>query len=272
MIYKQISNQSGCSFYYYEFGSSNKKVLLFLPGYADSALMYLKLGKSLAQNYRIIALDLPMIYDNSQFYDVEKLKDYLTLFVKTMKLERFTLVGFSSCGMVAIDYAYENPIKVEELILLNSVPRFILLSGMRILYLGIKPFLLIRPVLFLYSRINTNHLVRRLFKSPHISKYTRERMRMYYYSVFGTAVNLLGSSLVEKFKKLRMVKKTVFFNDDTIIPWERYQNFVNRLGGELIVFSKGLHAEKRIYWEKLKSLWLKSPKIDYQNIKVEKEE
>ena len=68
-----------------------------------------------------------------------------------------------------------------------------------------------------------------------------------------------------------MPKKIIFFKDDTIIPWGRYQDFIEKQDCEVVVFSEGLHADKKIYWEKLKSLWLKSPKIDFQQVRVEKE-
>lgn len=257
-------------FHYYEYGAKNTKTLLFLPGYADSGLMYQKLGISLSKEYRVIALDFPMIHDPEKIYDLVGLTEFVDDFVKTIKLDDFTITGFSSCGLVAISYTYNHPQKVNELILLNSVPRFILSKTNRRIYEFIKPFILLRPVLFIYSRINTNKTFRKIMKLPHISKYTRERMRNYYYSATGTAVNLVGESVFARFKKINAPKKIIFFKDDTIIPWERYQHFVEKLDCEVIVFSEGLHADKRVYWEKLKSLWLKSPKIEYQDVNIEK--
>ena len=257
-------------FHYYEYGAGNSKILLFLPGYADSGLMYQRLGRSLSKSYRVIALDFPIIHDPEKIYDLGTLTDFVERFVNTLKLENFTLAGFSSCGLVAISYAYNHQDKVKELILLNSVPRFILSRTRRKVYQFFKPFMLLRPVLFIYSRINTSQKFRKFMKLPYISSYTRERMRTYYYSATGTAINLIGESVFVRFKKIKASKKIIFFKDDTIIPWERYQHFVEKLDCEVIVFSEGLHADRKIYWEKLKSLWLKAPKIEYQDVNIEK--
>lgn len=257
-------------FHYYEYGAGNTKTLLFLPGYADSGLMYQKLGRSLSKSYRVIALDFPMIHDSEKIYDLASLTDFVDRFVETLKLKNFTIAGFSSCGLVAISYAYNHQDKIDELILLNSVPRFILSKFRRRVYQFFKPFILLRPVLFTYSRLNTSKTFRKFMKLPHTSNFTRERMRTYYYSATGTAVNLIGESVFARFKKIKAPKKIIFFKDDTVIPWERYQKFVEKLDCEVIIFSEGLHADKRIYWEKLKSLWLKSPKIEYQDVNIEK--
>ena len=136
----------------------------------------------------------------------------------------------------------------------------------RRIYKFLTPLFLSRPILFIYSRLNSSKRLRKTFKLPQISSFTICRMRNYYYSVFGTAVNLLGESVLVRFKNTKAPKKIIFFKDDTIIPWERYQHFVEKLDCEVVVFSEGLHADKRIYWEKLKSLWLKTPKIEFQDV------
>lgn len=271
-MYKLKINKNNQEFHYYEYGSGNRKTLLFLPGYADSALMYDKLGKSLAKSYRVIALDFPMIHEPKKIYSLKSLTDFVEDFVKLIDLKDFTIAGFSSCGLVAVNYAYNNSKKVKELVLLNSVPRFILTKFNRKVYNLLRPLLLLRLMLFLYSRVNTFSWVRKVFKAPHISPFTIARMRNYYYSTFGTAVNIIGESVLVRFKNTRVPKKIIFFKDDTTIPWERYQDFVEKLDCEVVIFSEGLHADKSIYWEKLKSLWLKSPKIKYQDVAIEKGE
>jgi pimeloyl-ACP methyl ester carboxylesterase len=218
----------------------------------------------------VIAVDFPIIHDSEKIYDLATLADFVDRFVSALKLDNFTLAGFSSCGLVAISYTYNHQDKVKELILLNSVPRFILSRTWRKVYQFFKPFMLLRPVLFMYSRLNTSKKFRKFMKLPYISSYTRERMRAYYYSATGTAVNLIGESAFARFKQIKALKKIIFFKDDTIIPWERYQHFVEKLDCEVTVFSEGLHADKKIYWEKLKTLWLKSPKIEYQDVNIEK--
>lgn len=269
-MYRKIINKRGDEFHYYEYGIGNEKTLFFLPGYADSGLMYHKLGRSLSKTYRVLALDFPMIHRSDKIYDLKMLTDFVEEFVSELHLKDFTIAGFSSCGFVAINYAYNNPDKTKELILLNSVPRFILSKTNRRIYKSLIPLLSLRPILFIYSRLNTIKAIRKFLKLPQISPFTIDRMRKYYYSVFGTAVNLVGESILVRFKKIKIPKKIIFFKDDTIIPWERYQRFVEKLDVEVVVFSEGLHADKRIYWQKLKTLWLKTPKIEYQDVNIEK--
>ena len=269
-MYKKIVNKKNIEFHYYEYGAVNKKILLFLPGYADSALMYGKLGRSLAKEYRVIALDFPMIHSSEKIYDLKMLTDFIEDFVREININDFTIAGFSSCGLAAINYAHHNPDKVKELVLLNSVPRFILSKRNRRIYKFLTPLFLSRPILFIYSRLNSSKRLRKTFKLPQISSFTICRMRNYYYSVFGTAVNLLGESVLVRFKNTKAPKKIIFFKDDTIIPWARYQYFVEKLDCEVVVFSEGLHADKRIYWEKLKTLWLKTPKIEFQDVSIQK--
>lgn len=269
-MYKKVINARNEEFHYYEYGGANKKAILFIPGYADSALMYDKLGESLEKSYRVIALDLPMIRDTAQIYNLSLLTSFIERFVHEIELREFTIAGFSACGSIAINFAYQHPEKVVEVILLNSSPRFILSKVNRKIYNFLAPLFLHRPILYLYSRINTCSFIRKVFKSPKISKFTKENMRHNYYSIFGTAVNLIGESVLARFKNLKQKSKIIFFKDDTIISWKRYQDFVEKLDCEVIVFSEGLHADKNIYWEKLKTLWLKSPKIEYQDISIEK--
>jgi pimeloyl-ACP methyl ester carboxylesterase len=269
-MYKKEIRKKEQAFTYYEYGAGNEQTLLFLPGYADSALMYEKLGKSLAKRYKVIALDLPMIHDAEKINTLEGLTNFVKDFVEQVNIRNFTIAGFSSCGMVAINYTYYNSERVKELILLNSVPRFILSRPLRKIYLKLKPILISKAFLLFYSKLNTTKLVRKILRLPRVSRFTRARMREYYKSVFGTALNLYGESLLIKFKNIKVPKSIIFFKDDTIIPWSRYQDFVEKLDCKVIVFSEGLHADKKIYWEKLKSLWLKSPVVKYQEVSIEK--
>lgn len=241
-----------------------------MPGYADSGLMYHKLGKSLDKEYKVLALDLPMIHNPDKIYDLKELTDFVKEFAESLNLNDFVLAGFSACGLIAVVYAYNYPGKLRELILLNSIPRFIISKPLRRVFNYLKPVFLHRLPLYIYSRMNSSKAVRKLVKAPYISEFTAQRMRDFYYSVFGTAANLVGESVLVRFKKARVKKKIIFFKDDTIIPWERYQKQVEKLDCEVIVFSEGLHADKRIYWEKLKTLWLKSPIIKFQDVSIEK--
>jgi len=217
-MYKTKVNKKKEEFHYYEYGYENKKTLLFLPGYADSALMYEKLGKSLAKKYRVIALDLPMIYKKDKIYDLKMLTEFVEDFVKVLKINNFTISGFSSCGLVAINYAYNKPNKIKEIVLLNSVPRFILSKTNRRIFHSFTPLFSLRPILYICSRFITIRLIRKILKLSRISSFTITRMRDYYYSVFGTAVNLIGESVLVRFKKIRVPKKIIFFKDDTKYP------------------------------------------------------
>src|SRR4030042_2744401 len=139
--------------------------------------MYEKLGKSLAKKYKVIALDFPIIHKEDKIYNLKMLSAFVEKFVDVLEIKDFTIAGFSSCGLVAIDYAYNNPNKIKELVLLNSVPRFILSKTNRRIFRVFTPFFLLRPILFICSRFITIRFIRKILKLPRISSFTIARMR-----------------------------------------------------------------------------------------------
>lgn len=245
-------------YYYLDYGSQHKSVLLFLHGYADSALMFSKLALSLSHKYRVVCLDFPMIHEPTTIQSLRSLADYVNGFVEALDLENFVLVGFSLGGSVAIELVGQKDLKVDKLYLLNSVPQFLPSKTLRIIYRFLKPVLKTKAACYLYSRLNTNMVLRSVFRGPTIKQTVLARMREYPVSVFGTLFNIIDADLTQKFKSISIPKTVVLFKDDTVVPWERYKRHLEEFRASLVVFDKGWHAARREYWENIKSLWLGS--------------
>lgn len=246
------------SFYYLEYGTPEKETLLFLHGYADSALMFAKLGQSLSHKYHVLCLDFPMIHEPDKVQSIQSLANFAKEFIESQGLEDFSLIGFSLGGSVSIELISLNKIKIKNLYLLNSVPQFLPTRFMRDFYKTVKPIITTKFGSILYSRFNTNSFLREIFHAPPITNTVISRMRDYPISIYGTLFDILDLDLTEKFNSIKVPKTVVLFKDDTIVPWKRYRDYIEKLEANLVVFDKGWHAAKKQYWNNVKSLWLKS--------------
>ncbi len=240
----KIKKTNNHVFHYREFGKKNKKVILTLHGYADSAKMFNPLGKSLEDEYHVITLDFPMIYNQKKIENLNTLADYVTEFINLLKLEKFTLVGFSMGGLIAVECAYKNQKKVNKLILLNSFPQLFPRRRQYLLYQVIKPILKTKTAYRIASSI--------LMKN-------NRQVRKNYISIFGTCFNVVGSKLFNKFISLPIKKTIVLFEDDKIVNPKKYKKLIKYLDCDLIVFPKGGHAvDRKSYWENVEKLWSKN--------------
>lgn len=252
-MYKEI-DLGDKKFHYLEFGRDKRDIVLCLHGYADSAGIFSELGKCLNAKYRVLALDFPMIHGPEMIQDIESLTSHVAGFVEALGLRKFTLVGFSLGGLVAVNYAYRDIHRVKELYLLSSSPKLLTSGFESTLYKTFKPLLLSKASCLLHSVLSTNERIRALLKSPPISESVIMRMREYPVSIFGTLANFLNLSLIEEFNSLLIPKTVVLFKDDKILRWERYQHLVKSLDCNLVVFDKGGHAHESAYWENIKDL------------------
>ena len=113
-MYKKLKCK-GWPCFYVEYGQKNRKVIVFLHGYSDSAKTFEPLRSYLGKKYRVIIPDMPMIRKKGVSYDLETLSAFLDDLVTKIGLSRFVLCGFSFGGLVAADYAYRYPKKVKKL-------------------------------------------------------------------------------------------------------------------------------------------------------------
>lgn len=232
--------------------------------------MFSKLASSLSRKYRVICLDFPMIHEPTTIQSLSSLAEYVGEFIEALDLDNFVLIGFSLGGMVAIELVNREDFKIERLYLLNSVPQFLPSKTLRIVYHFLKPILKTKTVCYLYSRLNTNMVLRNIFQGPKIKQIVLTRMKDDSFSIFGTLFNMLDVDLTKKFRSISIPKTVVLFKDDTIVPWERYKKHLEEFKTNLVVFDRGWHAARKEYWENIKSLWLSSyQKSDFVVEKLE---
>ena len=243
------------NFNYKEWGVAINGTILCLHGYADNAFLFKPLAEKIKDRYRVIALSLPMFYEKDKIYSILELADYVETFCKKIKLEQFTIVGFSLGGLRATKYCTKHFDKVESLCLLNSLPQLIMSKTVRKTYKYLKPLLTSKLFLFIFSRISTKNLIRKIVGTFSLTDEAANRMKTNYVSIFGTLFNNLDFSITKEFNKLQIPKTVVLFKDDEALKWKHYKNYARHLKCNLKIFDMGGHASKNCYWENIARLW-----------------
>ena len=97
--------------------------LVFLHGWGMNGDVWESVTPSLAENYRVTAVDLP-----GHGRSVDKLDDYSLQNLAKQVLEvtppGATLVGWSMGGLVATQLVLDNPAAINRLVLVASAPKF----------------------------------------------------------------------------------------------------------------------------------------------------
>ncbi len=107
-----------------EAGSGSPVVLIHGSGPGVSAYANWRLTvPSLASEHRVLAPDMAGFGFSERHgrYDMTSWLDQLDGLVQALGLDRFSLVGNSFGGAIALAYATENPTKVRRLVLMGSV-------------------------------------------------------------------------------------------------------------------------------------------------------
>lgn len=261
-MYKKIKCE-GWPCFFVEYGQKNKKVIVFLHGYSDSARTFEPLESYLGKKYRVIIPDMPMVRREGISYNLESLCHFLNDLTTRIGLSRFILCGFSFGGLVAAQFAYLYPKKVKKLYLLSCVPQFLAPEMVERLLLGIEFQKVPRFIYSLLGLIRASRLGRIFeIKTARLERSIRNTSRRPF-AVFATMYevirhNIIGGSWnerVRKFMKMPMPKTVVLFKDDELIPYEKYAPRLKRSGVEVVSFDKGGHAEGPEYWENIKTLF-----------------
>ncbi len=146
---KKVSTSEG-DVHWIEGGNPDKPVLLMLPGTNFSALSYQAYFVLLAQDFRLIALDL--IGQPGKSHPIRpKFKDtgaakWVVAAMDALKIDKAHLVGHSLGGLIVLQTALYQPKRVSKLILLNP-------AG--IIGLSITPSLMLKSASFV-MRPNTH--------------------------------------------------------------------------------------------------------------------
>ena len=117
---------NGQRFHYTEWGASTAPPLVMLHGVTGHARTWDEEAAALAARYRVLALDQRGHGDSDPSpnadYTVATLSADVTAFVDTLGLPRFSLVGLSMGGRVAIAFAGQAPRRVDRLVIVDIGP------------------------------------------------------------------------------------------------------------------------------------------------------
>jgi len=100
------------------------KVLLLVHGNMTSSKHWDLLIDVIPSSYKILAVDLRGFGHSTYIRSVESIKDFsddLKLFVDQLQLSKFSMIGWSTGGAVAMQFCADYPGLCEQLILLASV-------------------------------------------------------------------------------------------------------------------------------------------------------
>jgi pimeloyl-ACP methyl ester carboxylesterase len=112
----------GLNVHYYTAGEGEP--VLVIHGGAGDARSWWGNIQELSQKYRVYAPDLPG-YGSSQPLDgnyyIPELSDFINKFTKFLNLKKFTVIGHSMGGGIALNFALKFPAKIKKLVLVSSL-------------------------------------------------------------------------------------------------------------------------------------------------------
>lgn len=123
MIKKEnIRLPNGEELSYIKLGSGDNNLILIHGNYATS-YQYIPLLKDIPLNFTIYAIDLRGFGDSSHYRRIQSLEDFandIVLFTNLLKIDKFSVIGWSLGGGVAMQLAAILNDKVEKLVLISS--------------------------------------------------------------------------------------------------------------------------------------------------------
>ncbi|MBE9046315.1 alpha/beta hydrolase [Pleurocapsales cyanobacterium LEGE 10410] len=108
---------------YVEGGKINRPSILFLHGWSISTEPYQDCLDSLAENYWVIAPDLPGFGRSPYWGTLLSYQTYancIIMLLKKLQLDRFGLIGHSFGGGIALALAAAIPLQIDSLIVIDS--------------------------------------------------------------------------------------------------------------------------------------------------------
>ncbi|MED1557090.1 alpha/beta hydrolase [Bacillus paramycoides] len=119
-----VSLSNGETIAYQEVGRQNKEILVLIHGNMTSSQHWDLVIEQLQDQYHIYAIDLRGFGQSTYNKSIDSLQDFaedVKLFTDQLKLETFSLMGWSMGGGVAMEFTVSHPTFVEKLILVESV-------------------------------------------------------------------------------------------------------------------------------------------------------
>lgn len=117
----QHANVNGVELHYVDGGSGTP--LICLPGWPQTWFSYHPLAQSLAENFRVIIVDIRGMGSSERpaaGYDKKNMATDILELVKQLGLTKVHLMGHDIGGMVAMSFAFNYPDFVDKLIVLDG--------------------------------------------------------------------------------------------------------------------------------------------------------
>lgn len=117
----RLSNNE--TYAYLETNPHHSEVMILIHGNMSSSIHYQPIWDALAQDHRVLAMDLRGFGDSTYHTPIESLKDLaqdVALFMEALDVEQAHVVGWSTGGGIALELALLEPKKVRSLVLLES--------------------------------------------------------------------------------------------------------------------------------------------------------
>ena len=114
----------GINIFYTDEGKGNTMVLLH--GFLESSTIWDTIKNEFKNNYRVITIDL---LGHGQtgclgyVHSMEAMAEAVEAVINHLKVEKFTIIGHSMGGYVALAYAEKNSDSLEGLVLMNSTSK-----------------------------------------------------------------------------------------------------------------------------------------------------
>lgn len=111
--------------HYRYFGEEGNPPLIIIHGLLGSSRNWLTVGRELAKQYEVFAVDLRNHGDSphAEAMDFATLSADLAAFMDARGLERAALLGHSLGGKVAMRFACEHPQRTDALVVVDIAPR-----------------------------------------------------------------------------------------------------------------------------------------------------
>jgi len=110
--------------------------LVLLHGYTGHARSWDAFAEAMSDRYHVLALDQrghgETGWAGAGHYGIDSMTEDLRAFVAALGLSKFTLLGLSMGGMVAIEYAGERPTELAALVIVDIAPELVTSGADRI--------------------------------------------------------------------------------------------------------------------------------------------
>lgn len=122
--YGYTTSINGIEVFYRETGSLTDPTIVMIHGFLGSSYDYIDIIESIKSNYHVIAVDLVGfgLSEKSATFEYYKANqaEVVAALLQQKGISSYTLVGHSMGGEVALNLAYLYPLRVEQLILIDS--------------------------------------------------------------------------------------------------------------------------------------------------------